>query len=64
MNNLTKKLLIQSGLDCDCSDKSIHTLIQLIVKECSHHVFIGEPSDGDRLKIGREIRDHFGFSDA
>lgn len=31
-----------------------------IVKECARVVFNGNPDDG-RLKIGMEIRDHFGI---
>ena len=33
---------------------------ELIVRECAVLVFNGDPEDGQRMKIGQEIKEHFG----
>jgi len=41
-------------------DRELVLFAENLIKECSKLVMYGEPSDGNRLKIGREINDYFG----
>lgn len=47
----------KSGLELDT--ESI-TFAEDLVRLCSRIVFYGDPSDGNRLKIGRELCEFFG----
>ena len=48
-------------IDWSCDyDIELMRFAENLVSECSKLVMYGEPSDGNRLKIGREINDYFG----
>lgn len=62
--DLVKQLALQAGGSHYYSVNStqLEKMVELVVKECAKTTFNGEPQDGNRLKIGKEILQHFGLS--
>jgi len=60
MNTRIKELLDQSTYEIlGVKQVDQNLFANLIILECARVVFHGDPNDGQRLKIGREIKEHF-----
>lgn len=63
MNERIKELLDQSTYEIlGVKQVDQKLFANLIVEHCARVVFNGDPKDGQRLKIGREIKEYFGFN--
>ena len=61
---LVKNLALQAGGShyYGINTLQLEKMVELVVKECAKITFNGEPQDGNRFKIGKEILQHFGMS--
>lgn len=50
-------------VDWSCNyDRELVLFAENLVRECSKVIYYGDPSDGNRLKIGRELTNFFGVN--